>query len=79
MAISSGYTWVVIIPSAPTLNKGVQNGSDDDDDDYEEEMAGYAPVTDPTRADGDPYPLVDPSEAERHPRDQRRTGHEGLP
>lgn len=30
-------------------------------------MTGYAPVTDPTRADGDPYPLVDPSEAERIP------------
>lgn len=51
----------------PTLNKGVQNESDDDDDDYEEEMTGYAPVTDPARADGDPYPLVDPSEAERIP------------
>ena len=49
----------------PTLNKGAQNESDDDDEDYEEEMAGYVPVTDPTRADGDPYPLVDPSEGER--------------
>ena len=49
----------------PTLNKGAQNESDDDDEEYEEEMAGYIPVTDPTRADGDPYPLVDPSEAER--------------
>jgi len=57
----------------PTLNKGVRNESDDDDDDYEEEMAGYVPVTDSTRADGDPYPLVDPSEAER----DSRTGSYG--
>ncbi|KAF9651198.1 hypothetical protein BDM02DRAFT_3110907 [Thelephora ganbajun] len=53
----------------PTLNKGIQNGSDDDDDeeDYEEEMAAYNPITDPTKAGGDLYPLIDPSEAERHP------------
>ena len=50
----------------PALNKGVQNESDDDDEDYEEEMAGYIPVTDSTRADGDPYPPVDPSEVDLH-------------
>ena len=49
----------------PTFNKGAQNESDDDNEDYEEEMTGCIPVMDPTRADGDPYPLVDPSEAER--------------
>ena len=50
----------------PAPNKGAENGSDDGDDDFEEEMAAYVPITDPTNADSDPYPLVDPSEAERH-------------
>ena len=49
----------------PALNKGAENGSDEDDDDFEEEMAAYTPVTDSAKAYGDPYPLTDPSEAER--------------
>ena len=48
----------------PALNKGAENESDDDDDDdFEEEMAAYIPITDPTNTDD---PLVNPSEAERH-------------
>lgn len=51
----------------PALDKGAQNGSDEEDEDYEEEMAGYTPIADPTNGDGDPYPLTDGSYAERHP------------
>ena len=51
----------------PTLDKEAPNGSDgDDDDDYEEEMAAYTPIPNRANGGGDPYPLVDPSEAERH-------------
>jgi len=51
----------------PTLDKEAPTGSDgDDDDDYEEEMAAYTSIPNGTNG-GDPYPLVDPSEAERHP------------
>lgn len=52
----------LLSPSRP-LNKETQSASDDDDEDCEEEMAAYIPVAD--KAGGDPYPLVDPWEAER--------------
>lgn len=51
----------------PNLNKGAPNGSDSDEEEYEEEMAAYTQITDPAKAGEDPYPLVDPSEAEYHP------------
>jgi hypothetical protein len=49
----------------PVNNKEAQNASDDDED-FEEEMAAYNPVLDPVDTGGDPYPLFDPLEAERH-------------
>jgi len=59
----------------PTLDKEAQNGSDDDDDDLEEEMMAYNPITDPAKTGGDPYPLIDPSEAEhrRETKQERAT------
>lgn len=53
--------------SNQAATSNAKSASDDDDDDLEEEMAAYNPIPDPANAGDNPWPLVDPSEAERQP------------